>query len=767
MKTVFWIFFTLLNFVKNQAAAGDGSDSDSQIMACNLPLLQAFGLQGLPSPRQGSVVCTSVQNNCCSKPDELFIHKLYNKVQHASFKTRYANYVANLEAIGTILAVVSSGSVNGTLTFFNSTPLSQPVFLTLNTTWTQLLQYNVTNILLLLQNATANLTETGKEVRRMRSGFYCELCDYTTNMAVNFGSQSITLSKAFCSTLVNNYFSALYVKFNVLYPYLLTMDNFTTTATNTSLFGSPADIAEIIRIGAILALCNGTGTAPPNCTAYCSEFHLDEASVLFDGDATIMTTFVTNFNANFPPLMSSSPSPTLFQQVINGLNQTNSTPLVINCTTCTNDMNCTGCTNCQNCANCTSGTNCTNCTPASVCSDGGIRGPVKSPAGTNRLLRVFDTSKLIGGWTVGMKNVKKSYPRILSEKENEVKWQIDERQLLDSGVGQLKGRLLAELVFQDRKGFRNLKQCKKQLYKYTDASCEKASNGSRFLIRLNRQDSVVLGREVIEKSISDAETKESKNIRGSLKKLWKTRMIKNRHAYARKDHKERKLFCILWFCFPDSIGTFTPAPYVAPSPPVYPPPTILPSQVIDYAGNSTLPSDPTQAPGTPIYNAINQSLSLFGNVVDVNATVQPSQLTFLAPLTTPIFPLFTVQPNPQSILNFTMMIAADAVSGTNPYVLGLGNFWEIEVPALIQQLFASDVAAVQALLTIDPDISTLLVVNDREEIGGFLNDWGAGFEVFFYNQLKPTPPPARKVMSGFRVGMASLGVLFLASLWMS
>lgn len=781
MKFALWIIFTLIHYIKNQTTDATALAS----MSCNLVLLNAFGLKGLSSPRTGSVVCGSVQNNCCQKVDELFIHKLYSTKQKLKFDKRYSSYMESMPAIPTILSSTYTGNVNGTIKFFNSTVLTMPLVSNLTTLWNLTANYNVTSALIMLQNVTENLTKVGKRVGRIRSGFYCTLCDYSTNQAVDFNAKTITVSQSFCTSLVSEYLFPLYVKFNVIYPYLIFLSDFAFLATNQTLFGTNNDRNEIIRIQLILTACLGSNTTTANCTAFCTEFKLDEASVLFDGDATIMATYVSNFNSNFPPLMSAAPSATIFQSVVTMLNNTQGN-VTVNCSVCmTKDVNCTNCTSCQNCTNCSSGTNCTNCTPAPVCpyvapsvtTAANNGGSGSSNSGSPRkLFSMFDSSPYVSSWSETDKNVKKSYPRILSEVESEISQKASRKSKTDSGIKKLKGRLLAELVFQDRKGFRNLKLCKKQLYKYTEAVCQKDEKGLKFMIKFKNANSKVLDREFIDQSIMNAEMVESKREQRKMRLLRKNKSSKKYNPKISQSHRNakinRKLGLFDWIgsffrAPPQSVPVVTPVPTPPPVSQISASVKLLidPSQIIDYAGNTTFPVDPSSAPGTPVAAAKNQSLSLFGNIVDVSVNIPVSASSFITPVSAPIFTLFEVMPDPATIFNFTHLLAKDNKTGTNPILLGQGNFFDIQIDDLISQLFASDVVAFQEFLSIDTDVQTQLLVNDKEEIRMFLNNWGAGFEVFIQKPVNITVPPSRRMKSGFRMGVSILGLITMASLW--
>ena len=78
MKMKIFIFMTLCltNITRQQGS-------------CKVHLLQSFGLRSLVEPSSENTLCPGITQNCCTKTDQLKIHKIWNK--HAK-KEIEANY---------------------------------------------------------------------------------------------------------------------------------------------------------------------------------------------------------------------------------------------------------------------------------------------------------------------------------------------------------------------------------------------------------------------------------------------------------------------------------------------------------------------------------------------------------------------------------------------------------------------------------------------------------------------------------------------------
>lgn len=285
---------------------------------CNKALINVFGMGGLPTPRTDSIVCPAVKNNCCSKYDELFIHKIFNKIQKGKFKARYADYSAYYKDIAELITTVSNANLNGTISYFQNVPNGDSIYKELNETYSLIKKVNTTDLLLQFNNNTQNLGRIGKQVRRAREGFYCLVCDFETSLSVDLDSNEITYSKRFCNKLKSKFHPLLYFYYHDIYNFISRVDKFVILATKSSLFDNLKDRMDILNAKNMTLECKGVGT-DPNCTRFCQEFKFNEASVMYDGDMDIIKPIIKNFKALFSTLVGPNPADSAFKKRIAAL----------------------------------------------------------------------------------------------------------------------------------------------------------------------------------------------------------------------------------------------------------------------------------------------------------------------------------------------------------------------------------------------------------------------------------------------------------------
>ena len=303
MKTVLVLMLCLLKHYNFQTVKKQ----------CNIPFLNAFGLQGSPVPTPSSVVCMSVATSCCSKRDELFIHKQFEKIQKAKFKARYDEYTSAYPDIEALIAASSSANLNGTIAYYVKNANNSFVSNQLIDTYDKIKKINATLLLTDFKTNKPKMVSLGKRIKRIRQRFLCSVCDIETNSAVDIAKNVITYSNEFCTDLSLTFLPPLKFYYDTVYSYLKLLDKFTFLATNRQLFGNLKNYFKINKIKNLTDECSRTD-GKQNCTLFCSEFKFNEASVLFDGDMAIISDYLKNYNARFKEITGPTPAPEVFKK---------------------------------------------------------------------------------------------------------------------------------------------------------------------------------------------------------------------------------------------------------------------------------------------------------------------------------------------------------------------------------------------------------------------------------------------------------------------
>lgn len=269
---------------------------------CNLKLLTSYGLKGLALPRDSSIICPQVQNNCCDKVDELYIHKYYQKNVAGVLLPRYARNNEILPQISTMLTDLNKVNFTSFARMFNNTPFCGEIGGNITLAYGRMQGANITNILQFFPNMTENLTHIYKRIGKLREGFYCTLCDMNTQNSVDLDNKAITYSKTFCEKLTEMTFPSLYFKWTGIYGFLIHFDLILNQTQNASLF-TPSEKILVVKTLAALRRCQGLDQKK-DCSDYCGLMYLNENSPLFDGDSALLTNVLAQYNTLVLPFKS-------------------------------------------------------------------------------------------------------------------------------------------------------------------------------------------------------------------------------------------------------------------------------------------------------------------------------------------------------------------------------------------------------------------------------------------------------------------------------
>lgn len=372
MKYFKLVLLFLLAFIEELLAGCDET--------CKVRMLASYGLKGMTNPRQGSIVCPLVQQNCCSKEDEMYIHKYYTNFLAGSFMSKYTKINDILPAVGSMMQQIAGLNFTSLAQFFNKVRFCQNISSIVAAAEGTLSTTNVSGVVSFFPNLTTNLTKIFKRIAKIREGFFCTLCDLNTHSSVDIVDKKILYSKSFCSTLVKLTFDSLNFKWGNIYNYLIQYDRILNATLNQSLF-TPTVKSEIIKILIAVNKCAGL-TGKKNCHSYCGLFYLNENSLLFDGDVPVLENAIAVSNNVFN-ILKSTPTVDAYNLMINhtvfmavrsrriGLGMSlgfEVPPIIIKAQQCSNTAfvfnaeNCVNCTDCTNIINCQNCKNCRNCT---------------------------------------------------------------------------------------------------------------------------------------------------------------------------------------------------------------------------------------------------------------------------------------------------------------------------------------------------------------------------------------------------------------------
>lgn len=266
---------------------------------CKQDILASYMLRGSTDPDTKNVLCKNITTNCCSKFDQMKLHKYFDTV----FSKDVAKRLGDAEkAFGRISTVFKKSDFDYTkpLNYFLSmgTPKDKvkekltALAANLNATKTEDLQK--------LHGSVKDIYKPMNDiVISVRNGFMCAICDAEAHKYINYDTGAVTYSQKFCDKLADNskgYLDFVANKYAKLVSYVLDYHYFYFLLTDISMITDKDYIFATRKNIDSINTCKKGGD-PKACNAFCSEFKLNSFTNLFDGEITQFDEFLKNYDA--------------------------------------------------------------------------------------------------------------------------------------------------------------------------------------------------------------------------------------------------------------------------------------------------------------------------------------------------------------------------------------------------------------------------------------------------------------------------------------
>lgn len=127
-----------------------------------------------------------------------------------------------------------------------------------------------------------------KEVKAIRSSFYCGICNWRNHSAISPETMTLHLNHKFCKKFLGKYGQFFKDKYTTLIPYALILDEFIYLISNYKLIKYNADRGILHKYKIFSKKC-------PGCEDACKEFNLNKFSYLWDGEAQFIKSFLARY----------------------------------------------------------------------------------------------------------------------------------------------------------------------------------------------------------------------------------------------------------------------------------------------------------------------------------------------------------------------------------------------------------------------------------------------------------------------------------------
>lgn len=135
-----------------------------------------------------------------------------------------------------------------------------------------------------------------------RKGFYCSLCKFEIGKSVSLANSWVFYHPQMCMEILNNYFLFIKAKTYSIYQIMLLYDELFFTIFHKELIKNNFDWQIIHKFLLESQKCEKEGFIPnaknqkikKNCQKLCKNYHLNNFTLLFDGDYNLINDFINN-----------------------------------------------------------------------------------------------------------------------------------------------------------------------------------------------------------------------------------------------------------------------------------------------------------------------------------------------------------------------------------------------------------------------------------------------------------------------------------------
>lgn len=263
---------------------------------CKTQVLRSFGLQSRITPTNTNALCPEITYNCCTKRDQMKIHKTWNLVNREYIQSSYRTARDSVEKLGVILLSKDDFILKNFVERFQN--VMRPPTAFVNHLTDLVGEYNKRDSKYysdLMTNLRPKMAVLQADLRNFRQSLFCTLCDWRSHNFFNPQSLTLQYSQQFCLAMVSKYIDVLWDKYGEIFRLLTIMNEFMFLISGQRLM-SMEDSNIFLRYVAIIDRCRLDNTKIASCADVCREFNLNRFTYLWDGEPRMITTFVDNYD---------------------------------------------------------------------------------------------------------------------------------------------------------------------------------------------------------------------------------------------------------------------------------------------------------------------------------------------------------------------------------------------------------------------------------------------------------------------------------------
>lgn len=264
------------------------------ILACKKSILRSFGMTGLEKADKHNALCPGNKNNCCTKLDQMKVHKLWQKHVKSLIINNHKINAAEMEKVKALVKDRDKINFEEAYKEFkkskNPIKFFQEKFKEQEEKWKKFTKKNLENSMKPMKEA---LKKFKSNILHMRKGFMCAMCGHNSHLYIDPESNSVTYSTAFCMDLITKNINTLKLKYVDVIGYMVTMHNIVEMLFDTQLF-SAVDLKYLETFLPVIESCHAAKDLK-TCKPLCQEFNLNKFTNLWDGEKIPIEFFLNEY----------------------------------------------------------------------------------------------------------------------------------------------------------------------------------------------------------------------------------------------------------------------------------------------------------------------------------------------------------------------------------------------------------------------------------------------------------------------------------------
>lgn len=270
----------------------------SHTRTCKTQLIRSFTLHSRITPNRVNSVCPKVNLNCCTSHDQMRMHKIWTTHGAPHVTTTHTKNNDSFTKLRAVMAFKDRIKATDIFEAFEKFGKPRPSTKTIRHLDDIVQKYKKIEGPALIEKMKVlpkKLAKFHHEVKHLRKGFLCSLCEWHNHRYVNTESMTLTYSVPFCLNIVQKYLDILAEKYIEIVNFLLTLDEFFYIITDQRLMESSLDRAIFRRYILIIEKCKENPGKIKDCAELCRQFNLNRFTYMFDGEDTVYTKFIKRF----------------------------------------------------------------------------------------------------------------------------------------------------------------------------------------------------------------------------------------------------------------------------------------------------------------------------------------------------------------------------------------------------------------------------------------------------------------------------------------